>query len=104
MSEQGQPSDTAPTATTGWHPAAGLEQVLLLAAGAADLVLDQVRQAADRGQGLLRRSDLRDLLADGVNELRARGELASRRVTPETENYLELMARRAVRRAGASHG
>ncbi|MFH8347757.1 hypothetical protein [Streptomyces sp. NPDC018045] len=103
MSEQGQHSDPAPTGTTGRNSAAGLEQAFLLAVGVADLVLDHVRQAADRGQGLLRRSDLRELLAGGVDELRARGELASRRVTPETDNYLELMACRAVRRTGLPH-
>ncbi|MFH8406974.1 polyprenyl synthetase [Streptomyces sp. NPDC018019] len=103
MSEQGQQSDTAPAGTTGRKATAGLEQAFLLAVGVADLVLDHVRQVADRGQGLLRRSDMRELFADGVDELRTRGELASRRITPETENYLELMASRAVKRAGRPH-
>ncbi|KEF06582.1 MULTISPECIES: hypothetical protein [Streptomyces] len=103
MPEQGQQRDTPPLGAAARHTAAGLEQALLLAVGAADLVLDHVRQAAERGQGLLRRSDLRELLADGVDELRTRGELAARRVGPETDNYLELMACRAVRRAGGPH-
>lgn len=103
------PTGTAPTSTdptgtdpSGRHPTAGLEHVALLAVGIADLALERLRHAADRGQQLLRRSDLRDLLADGMNDLRARGELASHRVTPDTENYLEVMARRAAKRAGAA--
>ncbi|MFI2235917.1 hypothetical protein [Streptomyces chrestomyceticus] len=84
----------------GRHSTAGLENVALLAVGLADVVLERLRHAAEQGQQLLRRSDLRELLADGVNDLRARGELASRRATPDTENYLEVMASRAVKRAG----
>ncbi|KAA6212351.1 hypothetical protein CP973_23295 [Streptomyces albofaciens JCM 4342] len=103
MSEQAQQRDTAPLGAAVPNAAAGLEQALLLAVGVADLVLDHVRQAAERGQGLLRRSDLREILADGVGELRTRGELATRRITPDTDNYLELMACRAVQRAGRPH-
>ncbi|WP_050514616.1 hypothetical protein [Streptomyces rimosus] len=103
MSEQGHQHDTDPVGAAGRNAAAGLEQALLLAVGVADLVLDHVRQAAERGQGLLRRSDLRELLADGAGELRTRGELATRRVAPETDNYLELMACRAVQRSGRPH-
>ncbi|MFH9424202.1 hypothetical protein [Streptomyces sp. NPDC017529] len=98
------PTSSGPTGTdpSGRHPTVGLEHAALLAVGIADLALERLRHAADRGQQLLRRSDLRDLLADGMNDLRARGELASRRVTPDTENYLEVMARRAAKRAGAA--
>lgn len=85
---------------SGRHATAGLENVALLAVGLADVVLERLRHAAEHGQQLLRRSDLRELFADGVNDLRARGELASRRAAPDTENYLEVMARRAVKRAG----
>ncbi|MFD6938162.1 hypothetical protein ACFWAP_18685 [Streptomyces goshikiensis] len=84
------------------RPSATLELLTLLAAGAADLALDQLRQSADRAQEALRRSDLRELLTDGVVELRKRGELATRRAgaASEHENYLEIMARRAAERAG----
>ncbi|OKI03425.1 hypothetical protein A6A06_39425 [Streptomyces sp. CB02923] len=74
----------------------------LLAVGIADFALERLRDAADRGRHLLHRSDLRDLLADGLNDLRARGELASRRVTPDTGNHLEVMACRAAQRAAAA--
>ncbi|MEU4202644.1 polyprenyl synthetase [Streptomyces sp. NPDC026294] len=94
--------DPAGAGPFGRLPAAGLESVALLAVGIADVALERLRRAAGRGQQLLRRSDLRELLADGVDDLRARGELASRRVAPDTENYLEVMARRAAKRAGAA--
>ncbi|MGA4844939.1 hypothetical protein ACOBQB_01080 [Streptomyces sp. G5(2025)] len=82
-----------------WNPLATLEQVGLLALGAVDLVLDQVRQATDRGQGAVRRSDVRELVADGMKDLKARGELASQRVAAaDSDNYLELMARRSIER------
>ncbi|MFE6905311.1 hypothetical protein [Streptomyces erythrochromogenes] len=76
--------------------AASLELLTLLAAGVADLALDQLRQTADRAQDALRRADLRELLTDGVVELRKRGELATRRAGTGHENYLETMARRAA--------
>ncbi|MFF8262968.1 hypothetical protein [Streptomyces virginiae] len=76
--------------------AASLELLTLLAAGVADLALDQLRQTADRAQDALRRADLRELLTDGVVELRKRGELATRRAGMADENYLETMARRAA--------
>ncbi|MFF9983431.1 hypothetical protein [Streptomyces erythrochromogenes] len=78
--------------------AASLELLTLLAAGVADLALDQLRQTADRAQDALRRADLRELLTDGVVELRKRGELATRRAGMGDENYLETMARRAAER------
>ncbi|MGW0363991.1 hypothetical protein [Streptomyces sp. NPDC002990] len=61
--------------------------------------------AADRAQDLPRPSDLRELLTDGVVELRKRAELATGRAGAGTEdgiteNYLETMARRAAERAG----
>lgn len=90
--------DPAPDA-----PPVTLELLALLAAGVADLALDQLRQSADRAQEVLRRSDLRELLTDGVVELRKRGELATRRSGAATENHLETMARRAAERV-ASEG
>ncbi|WP_051840500.1 hypothetical protein [Streptomyces sp. NRRL F-5126] len=91
----------SPSQQTPWNPFATLEQVGLLALGAVDLALDQVRRAADRGQGVASRSDLRELVADGVQDLKVRGELASKRViAADSENYLELMAHRAIARNG----
>lgn len=88
-----------------WSPFAALEEVGLLALGAVDLALDQVRQATGRGEDMARRSDLRELVADGVKELRARGELASRRVVAaDDDNYLELMAHRAAARRARAAG
>ncbi|UNO38447.1 hypothetical protein [Streptomyces sp. MST-110588] len=104
MPEQEERTDAAaPAAATGRSSTAGLEQAALLAVGLADLVLERLRRTAERGQQVLRRSDLREVLSDGVNDLRIRGELASRRVTPSTENYLELMACRAAKRAESTH-
>ncbi len=96
---QGQGQAQSQSRQTPWNPFGALEQVGLLVLGAVDLALDQVRQAADRGEGAVRRSDLRELVTDGVQDLKVRGELAARRVTAaDSENYLELMARRAVER------
>ncbi|MET9960681.1 hypothetical protein ABZ128_16800 [Streptomyces sp. NPDC006326] len=82
----------------GREAPATLELLTLLAAGVADLALDQLRQSADRAQDVLRRADLRELLTDGVVELRKRGELATSRAGAGPENYLESMARRAAER------
>ncbi|MFI5669738.1 hypothetical protein [Streptomyces sp. NPDC051704] len=101
-----QPAQPGPEqgATPG-SPPVTLELLTLLAAGVADLALDQLRQSADRAQEVLRRSDLRELLTDGVVELRKRGELATRRsgAGAGAENHLEAMARRAAERV-ASEG
>ncbi|MEV7506609.1 hypothetical protein AB0O57_01465 [Streptomyces sp. NPDC091201] len=90
------PTSTGPTPTGTGPAAASLELLTLLAAGVADLALDQLRQTADRAQDAMRRADLRELLTDGVVELRKRGELATRRAGVNGENYLETMARRAA--------
>ncbi|MGW7099567.1 hypothetical protein [Streptomyces sp. NPDC054838] len=82
------------------RPSATLELLALLAAGAADLAIDRLRQTGDRAQEALQRSDLRELITEGVVELRKRGELATRRTAAGSENYLETMARRAAERAG----
>ncbi|MDQ0773643.1 hypothetical protein QF026_002109 [Streptomyces aurantiacus] len=99
QSQQGEGQAQSQSRQAPWNPFGALEQVGLLVLGAVDLALDQVRQAADRGEGAVRRSDLRELVTDGVQDLRVRGELAARRGTAaDSENYLELMARRAVER------
>lgn len=103
--EQEQHTDApAPPGASGVDPMATLERLGLLALGVADLALDQLRQASAQVQAVTRRSDLRELLTDGVTDLLARGELASRRLTQGSDNYLELMARRAIERADATHG
>ncbi|MFD3778394.1 hypothetical protein [Streptomyces sp. NPDC058612] len=100
-----QARQTRQAPQTTWSPFAALEEVALLALGAVDLALDQVRQATGRGEDVVRRSDLRELVADGVKELRARGELASKRgVAADDDNYLELMARRAAGRRERADG
>ncbi|TDU74894.1 MULTISPECIES: hypothetical protein [unclassified Streptomyces] len=108
--QPGRPAQPAePSAPGPENPAPGtppvtLELLTLLAAGVADLALDQLRQSAERAQDVLRRADLRDLLTDGVVELRKRGELATRRSGAGAENHLETMARRAAERvAGEGH-
>ncbi|WP_330333729.1 hypothetical protein OHS33_31070 [Streptomyces sp. NBC_00536] len=98
--EQERPGPTDPAADGARKPAAALELLTFLAAGVADLALDQLRQSSERAQDVMRRSDLRELLTDGVVELRKRGELATQRATAGSENYLETMARRAAERAG----
>ncbi|MFJ6793021.1 hypothetical protein [Streptomyces sp. NPDC091268] len=105
--EQERPEAASSTAApepgpagAGFNPSATLELLTLLAAGVADLALDQLRLSADKAQDVMRRSDLRELLTDGVVELRKRGELATSRVTAGSGNYLETMARRAAERAG----
>ncbi|BCL26818.1 hypothetical protein ACFFS2_00040 [Streptomyces aurantiacus] len=99
QSQQGEGQAQSQSRQTPWNPFGALEQVGLLVLGAVDLALDQVRQAADRSEGAVRRSDLRELVTDGVQDLKVRGELAARRVTAaDSENYLELMARRAGER------
>ncbi|MCX5010567.1 MULTISPECIES: hypothetical protein [unclassified Streptomyces] len=95
--QQERPANAAPASPA----AAPLELLTLLAAGVADLAFDQLRQTADRAQHVMRRSDLKELLTDGVVELRKRGEVATRRAGVGAENYLETMARRAAERVAA---
>ncbi|MFI6638883.1 hypothetical protein [Streptomyces sp. NPDC050504] len=84
------------------NPVDALGQVGLLALGLADLALDQLRRLTDRGQRVAQRSDLGDLVTDGVHELHARGELAARRMSQNSDNYLELMARRVAEQGRSS--
>ncbi|MFE9931252.1 hypothetical protein [Streptomyces sp. NPDC005533] len=95
---QGQERQKQERAAGAGSAAASLELLTLLAAGVADLALDQLRQTVDRAQDAMRRHDLPELLTDGVVELRKRGELATRRAGMGHENYLETMARRASER------
>ncbi|MFE3459459.1 hypothetical protein ACFXKD_18100 [Nocardiopsis aegyptia] len=72
---------------------------VLIAAGAADLVIEGVGTALRRAGALLGRSDLAALARDGREELRQRGSLALRRHAPTSESHMELLARRAASRA-----
>ena len=65
------------------------DEVLYLAAGVADLVAGGVRGAARRLPGL----------AAVREELRARGELALRRIGAAPEAHMEVLARRVAERS-----
>ncbi|TYK53167.1 polyprenyl synthetase [Actinomadura decatromicini] len=65
------------------------DEVLHLAAGAADVVLGGIRGLARRLPGL----------GDVRQELRARGELALRRNAPAQPAHMEVLARRVSERA-----
>ncbi|SHJ67355.1 hypothetical protein SAMN05421803_108114 [Nocardiopsis flavescens] len=71
---------------------------VLIAAGAADLVIEGIGTALRRTGALLGRSDLAELARDGREELRQRGILALRRYSPTPESHMELLARRAASR------
>lgn len=71
---------------------------VLIAAGAADLVIEGIGTALRRTGALLGRSDLAELARDGREELRQRGILALRRYSAAPESHMELLARRAASR------
>ncbi|GAA2247788.1 hypothetical protein GCM10010232_38810 [Streptomyces amakusaensis] len=76
------------------------DEAVLLAAGVADLVLEQAESALRRVRGLLGRSDLSELAADARRDLLARGRnsgLDTSAFAPQ-EAHLELLARRAKAR------
>lgn len=78
------------------------EDVVLLAAGLADLVLSRVSPVVGRARGLLRRSDLLGLAGEAESDLKARGRLALDRSNPVPPAYLEILARQvAAGRAGS---
>nr|WP_190126629.1 hypothetical protein [Streptomyces inusitatus] len=85
------------------------DEAVLLAAGVADLVLEQAEGALRRVRGLLGRSDLSELAADARRDLVARGRNSGLDTSAFalSEAHLELLARRAqarVRREGARTG
>ncbi|MFI1769400.1 hypothetical protein ACH41H_46350 [Streptomyces sp. NPDC020800] len=96
------PTTTPPASPPPSTSLTALSQVGLLALGLADLAFDQLRQLADRGRQTGPRPDLPHLLTDGMKELHARGELAARRVTQDSDNYLELLARKVVAQRSAA--
>lgn len=68
--------------------------LMYLAAGVADVALVAARVPLRRLQAQLRRSDLADIASEGQDDLRIRGELAIRRLRPDS--HMELLARRAL--------
>jgi hypothetical protein len=69
-----------------------------VAAGIADTVLERAEGAARSLRGALRRSDLSDLVADGVADLASRGRIATARVTQSSGPHIEQVAQRAAAR------
>lgn len=82
------------------RPSATLGLPAPLAAGAADPAVDELGRTGDPEREARRRSDPRDLITDGVVELRKRAAPAARRTAAGSEDCLETMARRAAERAG----
>jgi hypothetical protein len=78
------------------------ESVVYAMAGVADLFLNRVGGALQTMGAVLQRSDREELVGDGFNDLKARGELALKRHNPMPESHLETIARRVARRAGDS--
>jgi hypothetical protein len=79
----------------------GTRAVQLLA-GVVDVGLEQAEGLLRRMRGVLGRSDLQEVAADGQEELRARGELALGRLAPVSESHMEAVARRAAASRGPS--
>jgi hypothetical protein len=74
------------------------DDVVHTLAGLADLALGQVEHTVRLVRSGLARADLGELVREGNNELKARGELTVRRYQPMAEPHLEHLARRAARR------
>ncbi|MFH8927022.1 polyprenyl synthetase [Streptomyces pristinaespiralis] len=67
--------------------------VVLLAAGVADLAVSTVSGALSGLRGLLRRADMADLADEGRQDIKARGRLALDRYAPTSPPHMELLAR-----------
>jgi hypothetical protein len=76
--------------------------VVYAVAGVADLVLNRVGAALQTAGEVLQRADRDELVGDGINDLRARGELALKRHDPLPESHLETLAGRIARRTNDS--
>jgi len=76
--------------------------VVLVAAGVADLVFSGIGAVLRGAQGVLRRSDLAELAQDGQEEMKARGRLALQRNAFVSDPHMELLARRAAAGLGQS--
>ncbi|QKW10520.1 hypothetical protein HUT18_32980 [Streptomyces sp. NA04227] len=78
------------------------EEAVQIVAGLVDLGLEQAEGLIRRMRGVLGRSDLDVITADGREDLRARGELALKRHAPTAESHMETLARQvAARRSGS---
>jgi len=67
-------------------------------AGVADLAVSQLARGVRRIGALVGRSDLKEFVRDGHEELRARGELAVNRYSAAPDPHLETLAKRVVAR------
>ena len=76
------------------------DRAVLLAAGLADLTLRTCAAALGAARGLLGRSDLGELAAQGQRDLRARGRLALDRMGAGGEAHMEVLARHARSQGG----
>ena len=76
-------------------------QVLLLAAGLADLAVSALGSALGTVRGLLRRSDTVELAAEAERDLMARGRLVLDRYAAVPPAHLEVLARQAQARKAA---
>ncbi|MFB8027836.1 polyprenyl synthetase [Streptomyces sp. NPDC056465] len=76
-------------------------QVVLLAAGLADLAASTVGSVLGTVRGLLRRSDGAELAAEAQHDLKARGRLALDRYADVPPAHLEILAREALARKDA---
>ncbi|MET9463818.1 polyprenyl synthetase [Streptomyces sp. NPDC006544] len=74
------------------------DQVLLLAAGLADLTVSAIGSALGTVRGLLRRSDAAELAAEAEHDLVARGRLVLDRYATVQPAYLETLARHTLAR------
>jgi hypothetical protein len=72
------------------------EQAILLAAGLAELALDNAVSAAKSVFSIMRRRDLREMVTEGHDDLVTRGELALNRHVQTPVPHMELLARHAV--------
>ncbi|HET6857820.1 MAG TPA: polyprenyl synthetase [Streptomyces sp.] len=72
-----------------------------LVAGLADLAVSGLSSALGGVTGLLRRTDLGDLLAEGQEETKARGRLALDRYAALPPAHLEVLARAVAARSRA---
>ncbi|MFD9064570.1 hypothetical protein ACFVZ3_23955 [Kitasatospora purpeofusca] len=81
----------------------GAEAVQILA-GAVDLGLELVEGLVSRMRGTAGRSDLHDLVTDGQEDLRARGELLLGRLHTGSESHMEAVARRSATYRKAAAG
>ncbi|MEV3987685.1 polyprenyl synthetase [Streptomyces sp. NPDC049837] len=73
-------------------------ELVQLAAGAADLAFSGLSSAFRSARGLLRRADVPELAAEGRRELTARGRLVLHRLPAATPPHMETLARHAMAR------